>query len=80
MGPKQKNEIFHCYNGSGGSSRGVDGVYGEKAWSFFGGHEGHLGTLKNQNCQERSKSQNFDYMNPIGVETHVKPDFFNHGS
>ncbi len=27
---KQKNEIFHCYNGLGGSSRGADGVYGEK--------------------------------------------------
>ena len=51
--PKQKNEIFHCYNGLGGSSRGVDGVYGEKH-GHFGGHEGHLGTLKNQNCQERS--------------------------
>ena len=28
--PKQKPEIFHCYNGSGGSSRGADGVYREK--------------------------------------------------
>ena len=32
---KQKPEIFHCYNGSGGSSRGVDGVYGEKTWPFL---------------------------------------------
>ena len=35
VGPKQKNEIFHCYNGLGGSSRGVDGVYGEKTWPFW---------------------------------------------
>ena len=27
---EQKFEVFHCYNGLGGSSRGVDGVYGEK--------------------------------------------------
>ena len=33
--PKQKNEIFHCYNGSAGSSRGADGLYGEKTWPFW---------------------------------------------
>ena len=32
---KQKNEIFHCYNGLGGSSRGADAVYVEKMWSFW---------------------------------------------
>ena len=32
---KQKSEIFHCYNGSGGSSRGADGLYGEKLWPFW---------------------------------------------
>ena len=29
---KQKSEIFHCYNGSGGSSRVGEGLYGEKQW------------------------------------------------
>ena len=29
---KQKTEIFHCYNGSGGSSGGGEGLYGEKQW------------------------------------------------
>ena len=33
--PKLKNEIFHCYNGLGGSSRGVDGVYGGKNMVIF---------------------------------------------
>ena len=51
-----------------------------KKHGHFGGHEGHLGTLKNQNCQERFYGPNFDYVNPIGVKTHVKPDFFDHGS
>ncbi len=31
----QKIEIFHCYNGSGGSSRGADGVDGENTWAFL---------------------------------------------
>ena len=51
-----------------------------KKHGHFGGHQGHLGTLKNQNCQERSWSPNFDYVDPIGVETGVKPEFVDHGS
>ena len=31
-GTEQKTEIFHCYNGSGGSSRVGEGLYGEKQW------------------------------------------------
>ena len=32
---EQKFEVFNCYNGLGGSSRGADGLYGGKTWSFW---------------------------------------------
>ena len=58
-----------------GGHQGVPTAFMPKTHGHFGGHEGHLGTLKNQNCQERSQSQNFDYMNPLEVETHAKHVF-----
>ena len=59
-----------------GGHQGVPRAFMAKKHGQFDGHEG----------REKTKSRNLvleqtlDYMNPLGVETHVKHQFFNHGS